>query len=187
MNVMTTLKAHYDNGLTLEQYLDHMKVNKDEMLAIYNAFQVPEDARLQEIKDKNLKAIVITEDWCGDAMVNIPVLMHIAEAARIDLRFSLRDDNLELMDQYLTNGTARSIPIFVFLDDTDHQYAVWGPRAQIVQDYVTEVRQGLPSKDAPDFEEKQKEVHHTIHEKYKNTPQFWDEIYNSIVERLIHL
>lgn len=187
MNVMTTLKTHYDNSLTLEQYLAHMQVNKDEMLAIYDAFQVPDDARLQEIKDKDLKAIVITEDWCGDAMVNIPVLMRIAEAASIDLRFSLRDDNLELMDQYLTNGTARSIPIFVFLDATDHQYAVWGPRAQVVQDYVTEVRQNLPSKDAPDFEEQQKAVHHTIHEKYKNTPEFWEEIYNSIVERLIHL
>lgn len=187
MEIMTTLRQHYDNSLTLDEYLAHMQVNKDEMLAIYDAFQTPNDARLNEIKDKNLKAIVITEDWCGDAMMNIPILMHIAKEANIDLRFSLRDSNLELMDQYLTNGTARAIPIFVFLDNTDHQYAVWGPRAQVVQDYVLDVRKDLPAKDAPDFEEKQKAVHHTIHEKYKNAPEFWNAVYESIVERILKL
>ena len=48
----------------------------------------------------------------------------------------LRDQNLELMDQYLTNGTSRAIPIFVFIDQNGNERAVWGPRAETVQHFV---------------------------------------------------
>jgi hypothetical protein len=183
---MTTLKTYFENGLTTEAYIDHMQVNKEDMQAIYDQFELPEDERLSQIKDKHLKAIVITEDWCGDAMMNIPVLLKIAEQIAMDVRFVLRDENLDLMDQYLTNGTARSIPIFVFLDEDHHQTAVWGPRAQKVQDLVTELRSDLPDKEDPTFEEKSKEKHQVIHETYKNSPELWQEVYQSIIERLTH-
>ncbi|MHC8520324.1 thioredoxin family protein [Rossellomorea sp. H39__3] len=69
--------------------------------------------------------IAITEDWCGDAMVNIPILLKLAEAAGIEVKMILRDENLELMDQYLTNGTSRSIPIFIFIDGEGKERMVW--------------------------------------------------------------
>ncbi|WP_414045764.1 thioredoxin family protein [Macrococcus equi] len=182
---MTTLIDYFEQGLTLEQYINQMKVNKAEMHKIYETFELPEDTRLDTVKAKNLKAIVITEDWCGDAMMNLPVLMKIAEATAMPISIALRDDNPELMDQYLTNG-ARSIPVFIFLDDNDTEYTRWGPRAEKVQDYVTDIRKDLPAKDASDFDAKQKEVHHKIHEKYKNTPEFWNEVYESIMRQLTH-
>ena len=43
------------------------------------------------------------------------------------------------MDQYLTNGTARSIPIFIFIDEKGEEKAVWGPRAKEVQEIVVRV------------------------------------------------
>lgn len=184
---MTTLKEYFDNGLTVEEYIDQMNVNKEETQRIYDQFEAPDDARLEEIKQKNLKVIVITEDWCGDAMMNIPVLLKIAEKTGMDVRMSLRDENLELMDQYLTNGKSRSIPIFVFLDEDYHQYSVWGPRAQEIQDFVDETRSDLPDKESPEFEALSKEKHHIIHDKYLNTPEFWEIVYHSIIDRIILL
>lgn len=180
---MTTLKEYFDQGISLEQYINEMKVNKEEMHKIYETFELPNDERLSTVKDKDLKVIVITEDWCGDAMMNLPVLMKIAEATDMEISISLRDSNLELMDQYLTNG-ARAIPIFIFIDNENRLYAVWGPRAQTVQDFVTDVRKDLPDKEDPSFEAKQKEVHHQIHDKYKNTPEFWNDVYESIMVQL---
>ena len=49
--------------------------------------------------------------------MNIPILKHISEALNLEVRVFHRDENTDLIDQYLTNGTARSIPIFVFLND----------------------------------------------------------------------
>lgn len=183
---MTTLKTYFEQGLSAEEYKAGMQDNKENMEKIYDQFSLPEDPRLEIVRGKQLKVIVITEDWCGDAMMNIPVLLRIAERTDMDVKMVLRDENLELIDQYLTNGTARSIPIFVFLDEDYHQAAVWGPRAQVVQDFVTDVRSDLPAKDDPDFEEQSNAKHKIVHSKYLTAPEFWDAIYESIMERLIH-
>ena len=50
---------------------------------------------LERIGEHSLKVIAITEDWCGDAMVNIPILLKLAEAANIEVKMILRDENLE--------------------------------------------------------------------------------------------
>lgn len=87
--------------------------------------------------------LVITEAWCGDAAQTIP-LMHaltIASKGKIDLKLILRDENIELMDRYLTNG-GRAIPMLICLDaDTLQEKGTWGPRPaeaqQMVMDYKT--------------------------------------------------
>ena len=71
---------------------------------------------------------VLTEPWCGDSAFLLPV---IAEAAalsdQVSLRILLRDENLNLMDQYLTNGS-RSIPKLVAFSEAGKELFVWGPR-----------------------------------------------------------
>ena len=78
--------------------------------------------------------IVITEAWCGDAAQNIPVINKIAALnSQITLKFLLRDEHLDVMDSYLTNG-GRSIPKLVMLNsDTLNEIGVWGPRPEPVQ------------------------------------------------------
>ena len=73
-------------------------------------------------------------------------MKRISEVANIDMSLLIRDENLELMDQYLTNGTARAIPIFIFIDKDGNEQAVWGPRAPKVQELVTSMRATLPEK-----------------------------------------
>ena len=51
-------------------------------------------------------------------------MKRISEVANIDMSLLIRDENLELMDQYLTNGTARAIPIFIFIDKDGNEQAV---------------------------------------------------------------
>ena len=54
------------------------------------------------------KVLVITEDWCGDAMMNLPILK-LSEALNLEVRVFHRDDDTKLIDQYLTNGKSRAI------------------------------------------------------------------------------
>ncbi len=79
------------------------------------------------------KALVITEGWCGDAAQIVPVLQSVASANHLEVRYVLRDENPELMDQHLTNG-GKSIPIVVFLHpETLALMGHWGPRPEPVQ------------------------------------------------------
>ncbi|QGQ45079.1 thioredoxin family protein [Metabacillus sediminilitoris] len=181
-----SLNDWFLKGLTYEQYTDQMNVNKDDMLSIYNRFTLNEDddAFLEKIQDKQLRVIVLTEDWCGDALVNNPILMKVAEAANMEVRFLLRDQNLELMDQYLTNGTSRSIPIFIFIDQNGNEQAVWGPRAQKIQNMVDLERAKLPAADSPNFKDKQSEMFKKFRESYLNDESIWEHISYSMITLL---
>jgi hypothetical protein len=86
--------------------------------------------------------LIITEGWCGDAAQNIPVIEKIAaENVLIETRYILRDENLELMDAYLTNN-ARSIPKLIALDaETLEEIGTWGPRPKAAMDYFYQMRE----------------------------------------------
>lgn len=86
----------------------------------------------------SMKWLVITEAWCGDAAQNIPFIAKTAAACKnVELRFVMRDENPELMDKYLTNGS-RSIPKLIVMDSDMEDKAVWGPRPTDVQAIVSE-------------------------------------------------
>lgn len=88
--------------------------------------------------------LVITEAWCGDAAHAVPVMTKMAEASpAIDLHFVLRDENLQLMDRFLTNG-GHSIPKLIRMDAEDHGLlSTWGPRpARLQQEYLAARERG---------------------------------------------
>ena len=170
---MTTLNEWFDKGLTIEQYTNQMSTHKENMKRVLDQYTLPEDqAFFDNLSKRNLRAIVITEDWCGDAMMNNPVLIKLAEKTSMDVRFILRDSNLDLMDQYLTNGTARSIPIFVFINEAGEEVGKWGPRAEKVQAFVDEARSELPAKEDPAYKEGQQLLIKQLTAAYKKREDF---------------
>ncbi len=81
--------------------------------------------------------MVLTENWCGDSAQNLPYIAKIAEQSdKIDLRILHRDENLDIMDQYLTNRKARSIPKLVAFDEDGNELFQWGPRPAYAQEFV---------------------------------------------------
>jgi len=78
---------------------------------------------------KNLVWLVLSESWCGDAAHNIPVLNKIAMLNdKIDLRIAIRNDNLDLMNEFLTNGAAAIPKLIAYDKDTKKIAYEWGPR-----------------------------------------------------------
>lgn len=181
------LNAWFEKGLTKDKYISLMTRNKEEMVSIYNQFSLKDEdqAKLDALTSKGLRAIVLTEDWCGDAMLNNPVLLRIAEAAGMEVRFVLRDQNLELMDQYLTNGTSRAIPIFIFIDQEGKEVGVWGPRAAEMQAMVEKGRAELPDKESPDFQEKQMALYKRLGQAYQTDAGIWQTVADSIMKTLL--
>jgi thiol-disulfide isomerase/thioredoxin len=84
--------------------------------------------------------LVISEGWCGDAAQILPVIYKMAELSeRIDIKIVFRDENEDLMNLFLTNGT-KSIPKLIILDKiTLEVLGDFGPRPigakQLILDY----------------------------------------------------
>jgi hypothetical protein len=87
--------------------------------------------------------LVLSADWCGDAVNTVPVIAKLAELTpNVDLRILERDHNLDLMDAHLT-GTSRSIPAVIALDEGFNEYGWWGPRPAELQRWVLGEGQAL--------------------------------------------
>jgi hypothetical protein len=177
------LNEWFQKGLTAEEYMKSMTRNKEEMHTIYDRFALTDEDKnkLESQKSKQLRVIAISEDWCGDALLNNPILLRIAEALGTEVRFVLRDQNLELIDQYLTNGTSRAIPIYIFIDQEGNEVGVWGPRAPEMQALVEKERGALPDKESADFEEKQKEMYKQLMTSYQQDAVIWQTVADSIL------
>jgi thiol-disulfide isomerase/thioredoxin len=88
-----------------------------------------------------LKWLVINEHWCGDGAQILPVVEAVQQAAggKVEVRALFRDQNLEVMDAFLTNG-ARGIPKVVGMDAEGRVYGTFGPRPEEASDLVKEIK-----------------------------------------------
>jgi hypothetical protein len=159
------LKKSLENTISYLEYRDLVKnllvenkstgSNQSEELTNYSLLNDRRMKRLDKtikISDKTTQEIkminepqtwlLITEGWCGDAAQNLPVINKMAEInENINLKLVLRDEHLELMDLFLTNG-GRAIPKLIALDKDNNVINTWGPRptvaTKMVADYKTE-------------------------------------------------
>lgn len=130
----TSLLQQYakDGKTTGEQKEDliyYTKLNAQRSKRITKTLQL-EPAIVDEIRaiEDKKNWLLITESWCGDAANSVPLISALAQLnTNIDLKIVLRDENLILMDQFLTNG-GRSIPKLITTDLNDNVEFNWGPR-----------------------------------------------------------
>lgn len=116
---MAVSRERFEQGMTYEQFKDGMTRNQERFAANERALVLgPADLAPFQNLARALDVLVIAEDWCGDVIDNLPILGRIAhESGKLNLRVFLRDQNLDLIDQYLKEGKFRSIPVFVFFDE----------------------------------------------------------------------
>lgn len=126
-----------------EAMFNYGKLNRQRMHRLEKTVRLSDSVR-EKARNVGRKMIwlIITEGWCGDAAQNIPTIEKIAaeNPEKIETRYVLRDENLDLMDKYLTYN-ARSIPKLVALDaETLEELGTWGPRPQVAMNYFFEMK-----------------------------------------------
>lgn len=142
-------RERFLQGMTFQQYLDQMGTNKEKFVEFLGEIKIkPEDRAGLDRYGKKLNILVITEDWCGDALYNVPVLAKMVEGnPNVEMRVFLRDKNPDLMNLYLNQGLYRSIPVFAFFDENMNEVArlIERPPAQTeeIEKKMLETRRAL--------------------------------------------
>lgn len=124
-----------------EDLIHYTQLNEARLHRLDKTIQVVDEVKtvLQNLS-KEYTWLVISESWCGDAAQILPVINKMAEVSdKIDLRIVLRDDNEDLMNLFLTNGT-KSIPKLIIIDKATNEVVNdFGPRPkgakQLILDY----------------------------------------------------
>jgi hypothetical protein len=119
--------ARYALGLTYADFLAGAKINHDKFEFNYRNSPLSEDdilffRRAAALPRGPARMVAIAEAWCGDVYRELPTIARIADATGIGLRVFLRDENPDIMDEFLSNeGKSRAIPVFIFYTE-DMQY-----------------------------------------------------------------
>jgi hypothetical protein len=119
--------TRFEEGLRYADFLAQAKVNRDKFEQFYKDPAITKEdlaffSRAAALPNGPAKILALAEDWCGDVYRELPTIVRIAEATGAELRVFRRDDNPDIMDEYLSNnGKSRAIPVFVFYTK-EHRY-----------------------------------------------------------------
>ena len=158
----------FASGLTWSQYLnERVQRNREKFEYNYRETVLTDDdvtafRGLVERADGPARVLALGEDWCPDVFRGLPVMARIAEASGMELRIFPRDDNLDIMSEFLNHGEAQSIPTFVFYT-RDHRYiAHWIERPAAANEQMAEVRKV--------FEGKSREEARPLYDEFQRGP-----------------
>lgn len=130
------VEERFDQAESLEDYLETAAANVELWRSVTARAKVPDDllARARALPPRNL--LVLSEDWCGDAVNTVPLMAALADAVpQFELRILARDRNLDLMDEHLSDG-ARAIPVIIAYDDEFRELGWWASRPAPLQAWV---------------------------------------------------
>ncbi len=138
-----------------ESYIEYTRMNQRRMKRWEKNAKISDKLEtLAKEVDKPQTWLVLTEAWCGDAAQNIPFIQKVADLnPLIQTKFILRDENPEIMSDYLTNG-GKSIPKVVALaDDLEEELFTWGPRPEFLQNRLKEYKEDPKGVSSKEFSE----------------------------------
>src|SRR3972149_10855236 len=131
----------FAQGLAYAQWVQAIDRNQARFQENYEGTQVSDDdaralRELVALSNGPARCLTLGEAWCPDVFRGLPVMARIAEASEMELRCFFRDQNKDIMAEFLKQGEHESIPTFVFYT-RDHRYiAHWIERPALANGQV---------------------------------------------------
>jgi hypothetical protein len=121
----------WNSGMTSEEYVSQMVTFQKEMQQRINDLRITsaEFDRLRNI-EHGRKLLVLTESRCKDSLMNLPIIMKIAEASeKIKLRIFNRANNAVLASYFASEGLV-NIPICWIMNEDLSKRGHWVEKPQ---------------------------------------------------------
>jgi hypothetical protein len=116
------------------------------------------------------RCLALGEAWCPDVFRGLPVMARIAEASGMELRVFFRDQNNDIMSEFLKHGEHESIPTLVFYTK-DHEYiAHWIERPAKANDEMVELQKLTAPLRNADITPEEREKHIKEYVAFQNGP-----------------
>ena len=137
------LKRKFGEGKSFDEFLASPEADKELYRLHYERADIRQEDCLDDIVQDRSYVLCLTEPWCGDSLAILPVISRLVAACGLmELRILRRDENLDLMDWYLTKG-GRAVPMFIFLDSAFDEIFHFGPRPAQAQEIFEMHRDAL--------------------------------------------
>src|SRR5688572_5977484 len=129
----------FAQGISWQEWMEQIDRNQDKFQENYDSVVAnPDDVKaikaLMQKPNGPAHVLALGEAWCPDVFRGIPTMVKLAEATGLELKIFFRDQNLDIMNEFLYKGEFQSIPVFVFYT-ADHRYiGHWIEKAKKVRE-----------------------------------------------------
>src|SRR4051794_13684340 len=137
MTETITLRERYLGAPEFSEMVATAEKNVDLWAAVWRRARVPQEF-VQRVAALGgaWHLLVLSEDWCGDAVNSVPVVAKLAELSpNVDLRV-LGPDHTPNLRAAPPPGPSRSVPAVTVLDEQFIECGGWGPRPAELQAWV---------------------------------------------------
>jgi hypothetical protein len=168
----------FAQGLTYEDWLAQIETNQQRFAENYEEFQISDEeaAAFKDLvarADGPARCLALGEAWCPDVFRGLPVIARIAEASGMELRVFFRDQNKDIMAEFLNQGEHESIPTLVFYTG-DHRYlGHWIERAALANEEMPKLRELTAPLRDPDLPAEKRQEYIQAYIDFQHGP-VWD-------------
>ncbi len=162
-------------GISYQEWMEKIDRNQQRFVENYDGTTIdPEDAAaikaLMGKPNGPAKCLALGEPWCPDVFRGLPPMAKLAEATGLELRIFFRDQNMDIMNEFLNRGEFQSIPTFVFYTK-DHRYiAHWVERAKKAQEEMHLLTAVSSKLREPDLTPEQRQQYMADYVAFQNGP-----------------
>lgn len=150
-------RKKWEQAAPFAHWVDKAEKNAELWRGLARRATVSDDA-VREVSslDGSWKLLVLSEDWCSDAVSTLPFVARLAESSpNIEMRVLARDDHMDVMLEHRTprpavgtepSGWSNAIPVVIVLDGDFEERGWWGPRPAELQRWFWTEGQSLTTK-----------------------------------------
>lgn len=145
MDDMLISRNEWEQGLSLDALISRMTVNQETMQRRTRTLNLTQ-AEIQRLRDLTIprKLLVMTEEWCSDCLMNLPILARLAEASeKLEIRFFIRKDWPQLRTFFNTREVY-SLPTLQIMDEAFNPLMVWVERPQAAHQSLAAWKEAHP-------------------------------------------
>ena len=195
-------RERFKSGMTWNQYLAFINseenfqrltpggdprgdANVERFVRNMGAWQISEAGREALQSLPRLKMLVLGEDWCPDVYRGLPVLAEIAATAGWEIRIFARDENNDIMSEFLKDGQHESIPTAVMYT-LDHEYVGhWIERPAVANEHMANMQKLFSRKEG----ESEDEMRARIRQGYRDlqSSDEWASWRDATVDEIVEL
>lgn len=162
-------------GISYQQWMQQIDRNQDKFEENYAGTQLKQEdvdaiKALMQKPNGPATCLALGEAWCPDVFRGLPVIAKLCEATGMDLKIFFRDQNLDIMNEFLYKGEFQSIPTLVFYTKDHKQLGSWHERAQKARD-ERELMEAVTSKMRnPDISPEERQKYMTEYAEFQRGP-----------------
>ncbi len=148
----------YATGIdSFSAWMSSIEQNKEAFQRHYDEWEpdAGELAKLRSLVEANgVRALVIGEDWCPDVWRGLPVMARISEETGLETRYFKRDENKDIMAEFLKDGEFESVPTIVLYDGNFEYLGHWIERSDRANAEMPALRSHMEGveRDTPEWE-----------------------------------